>query len=203
MPSTVTIKQGHRIECSLVGFYSQDMTQDLALAPFSTDDVLLVTGKFQIVEDVLVSKIVHLPIDPSELPVFSILLNTTAVTIESPQIETNDITLTVEAKDYMDQDNITIRLECYHLKSAQHLIPTSSAVKIGSVLFISGKFMIVDDTYMVHLRSVNFVEYQKSSVNSINLKTSANLPWLNEAPVNESTTESVARTIASRVKTGR
>ncbi|CAG8744657.1 30457_t:CDS:2, partial [Racocetra persica] len=122
-------------------------------------------------------KIVYLPIDLSKLPVFPILINTIAIIVEPPQIEPDDITLTVEAKDYMNQDNVTIKLECYHLKSAQHLMPTSSVVKTGTVLFISSEFMIVDDTYMVHLRSINFVEYQKSNVNNVSLKKpSANLP---------------------------
>ncbi|CAG8812241.1 1910_t:CDS:2, partial [Racocetra persica] len=66
----------------------------------------------------------------------------TAVIVKPLQIEPDDITLTVEAKDYIDQDNTE------------------------AVFFISSEFMIVDDTYMVHFRSINFVEYQKSSLNN-------------------------------------
>lgn len=91
----------------------------------------------------------------------------TAIAIELPQVESDNVILTVETKDYMDQDYIIQKLECYHLRSAQHLTPTSSSIKIGSVLFISGEFMIVDDKYVVHLRSVNFTEYQKSGINII------------------------------------
>ncbi|CAG8800298.1 492_t:CDS:1, partial [Cetraspora pellucida] len=35
----------------LIGFYSQDKTQKSTLASFSTEDVILVTGKFRIIEN--------------------------------------------------------------------------------------------------------------------------------------------------------
>ncbi|CAG8481390.1 7730_t:CDS:2, partial [Scutellospora calospora] len=106
---------------------------------------------------IILSEVVHLTIDPSNLLIFPILINMTAVAIEISQIESDNIILTVETKDYVDQDYITQKLEYYHLKSAQHLAPTTSSVKAGSVLFIS-----------------------------INLKTLANLSWLNETPINKS-----------------
>ncbi|CAG8674031.1 9061_t:CDS:2, partial [Cetraspora pellucida] len=181
----------------LVRFYPQNKPQKSILASFAIDDVLLVTGKFRIIENVdeggkkypvlkvILFEIVHLTIDPSNLPVFPILINMTAVAIELPQVESDNIILTVETKDYVDQDYVTQKLECYHLKSAQHLAPTTSSVKVGSVLFISGELilMLIHDNYIVHLRTINFAESQKSGVN---LKTPANLPWLNETSTNKS-----------------
>ncbi|CAG8852130.1 837_t:CDS:1, partial [Racocetra persica] len=48
--------------------------------------------------------------------------------------------------------------------SAQHLTPTTSSVKVGSVLFISGELMliIIHDNYIVYLRIISFAKSQKS-----------------------------------------
>ncbi|CAG8474503.1 1629_t:CDS:2 [Scutellospora calospora] len=171
----------------LVGFYPQNQIQESALASFAAEDVLLVTDKFRIIENV--DKIVHLTINSSNLLIFPILINIMAITIELPQVESDNIILTIETKDYVDQDYITQKLECYHLKSAQHLASTTSSIKVGSVLFISRELtlMLTRDNYIVHLRTINFAESQKSGVN---LKTPANLPWLNETPTNKSNTKS-------------
>ncbi|KAF0559370.1 hypothetical protein F8M41_006124 [Gigaspora margarita] len=63
--------------------------------------------------------------------------------------------------------------------------------------------MIVDDTYVVLIRSIDFCEYQKLD---INLTNPVKILWLkesNEPMANKSSTEKVARTIASRVKNTR
>ncbi|CAG8814860.1 11343_t:CDS:2, partial [Racocetra persica] len=175
-------------------FYPQNKTQESVLASFATEDVLQVTGKFQIIENmdedgkkypVILSEVVHLAIDPSNLPIFPILINMTAVAVELPQIESDNIILAIETKDYVDQDYVTQKLEYCHLKSAQHLALTTSSVKVGSVLFISGELMLmmICNNYIVHLHTISFAETQKSGVN---LKTPTNLPWLNETPANKS-----------------
>ncbi|CAG8701535.1 25644_t:CDS:2, partial [Racocetra persica] len=146
------------------------------LVPFATEDVLLVTGKFWIIENIdedrkkysvlkiILSEVIHLAIDPNNLPIFPILINITAVTIELPQNESDNIILTVETKDYIDQDYVTQKLEYYHLKSAQHFTPTTSSVKVGSVLFISRELTltIIHDNYIIYLHTISFAKSQKS-----------------------------------------
>ncbi|CAG8840561.1 35236_t:CDS:2, partial [Racocetra persica] len=65
----------------LIGFYSQDKTQKSTLASFSTEDIIL-------------SEVVHLAIDPSNLPIFPTLINMTAIAIELPQVESDNVILT-------------------------------------------------------------------------------------------------------------
>ncbi|CAG8775085.1 3139_t:CDS:2 [Dentiscutata erythropus] len=80
----------------------------------------------------------------------------------------------------MDQDYTSLKLECYHPK----------------------KLLVDEDAFIVHLHNINFCKYQKP----INAKSLTNVPWLsglNEPPTNESSSEKVTKTIASRVKGGK
>ncbi|CAG8569957.1 17026_t:CDS:2 [Gigaspora margarita] len=201
----------------LIGFYSQDDdTPDPTLATFSSEDVLLVSGKFRFVEDIdetgrkfpilkiVLHHVVQLLIDPSDLPAFPLLINMTAIVLEPPRIDHDhdDVTLVVETKDFMDQDHTSLTLECYHQKTAQHLTPITTSAKKGSTLFMNGQLLVDEDSFVVHLRGVNFCEYQKPT----NAKNLTNLPWLHrldETPTNDSSAEKSTRTIASRVKGGR
>ncbi|CAG8744260.1 18790_t:CDS:2 [Dentiscutata erythropus] len=153
----------------LVAFYSTNKSDD-NLASFSTEDVLLVTEKFRII---ILSDIVYLDIDPVNLPKSTLLLNMTAVTKEAFAINEDHatISLTVETKYYLDQDNVTQEFECHHLVFAKHLAWVSSIVKKGSTIYISGELLLVEDTFVVHLRNLNFFEFPKS----VNMKAPANL----------------------------
>ncbi|CAG8734518.1 710_t:CDS:2 [Dentiscutata erythropus] len=130
-------------------------------------------------EDVLLivlHHVIQLTIDLTDLPAFPLLINMTAFVVELSQSESNDddISLVVETRDFMNQDHTVLKLKCYYLKSVQHLIPTTTSAKKGSTLFMNGELLIDDDyTFIVHLR------------------------------INESGTEKVMHTIASRVKGGR
>ncbi|RIB27306.1 hypothetical protein C2G38_2160916 [Gigaspora rosea] len=81
-------------------------------------------------------------------------------------------------RDFMDQDSVVLKLECYHLKSATHLFPTTNSLKKGTMLFLNA---------------------------TLNMKNLVILPWLSSSsdpPTNETDTDKVAitRTITSRVK---
>ncbi|CAG8499058.1 5925_t:CDS:1, partial [Scutellospora calospora] len=111
----------------------------------------------------------------------------------------DDIILIIETKDLIDQDYTTLKLECYYLKTAQHLIPTTTFAKKGSILFINGELLINKEAFIVYLHEVNFFEYQKP----INMKNLTNLLWLtslNKSLSNESNIEKDTRTIALQVK---
>ncbi|CAG8546274.1 26180_t:CDS:1 [Dentiscutata erythropus] len=118
----------------------------------------------------------------------------TAVALENAEINQTDIVIPIEMKDYMDQDNVIQIFKSYHLTNAQHLTRITSTVKKGSVMFIFGELILVDETFIIHLRSINFSEHQKLSVT---VKNPSNLPWQIEAPTNKSdTVENVSQTIA-------
>ncbi|CAG8812078.1 9323_t:CDS:2 [Gigaspora margarita] len=191
----------------LVAFYSNNQQN---MVSFSTEDVLLITGKFRLIEEtddegnmypilkITLTDAVPLNIDLINLPKFPLLINMTAVALENAEINQTDIIIPIETKDYMDQDNVIQTFKSYHLTNAQHLTCITSTVKKGSVMFISGELILVDETFIIHLRSINFSEHQKLSVTVKNL---SNLPWQIEAPTNKSdTVENVSQTIATRVK---
>ncbi|KAF0396427.1 hypothetical protein F8M41_010075 [Gigaspora margarita] len=184
----------------LVGFYSKDKyTQDptmSTLSTFLTEDVLFI----------VLHSVVCLAINPTDLPTFPLWINMAAVVTDFLRNDPDhDVVLfSVETKDFIDQDNV-LGLECYHLKLATYLTPTTNSLKKGSTLFMNGELLIVENTYVVHLHDINFCKYQKTTLNVKNLVT---LPWLsgsNDPPTNEDNTEKVTitRIIASRVKNGR
>ncbi|CAG8497973.1 910_t:CDS:1, partial [Scutellospora calospora] len=103
-----------------------------------------------------------------------------ATITEPPQNDPHheNILLSIETKDFIDQGNTVLKLECFHSRSAQHLTSTTTTIKKGSTLFMNSDLTIVDDTYVVHLYGMNFCEYQKSIINT---KNSTNLLWLNKS----------------------
>ncbi|CAG8790594.1 39460_t:CDS:2 [Gigaspora margarita] len=95
----------------LVGFYSHNEIQGPSLPSFSTEDVLMVTG--------------------NELPASPLLINMTAVALELSRNDPDHdiISLSVEMKDFVNQENTKLKFECYHARSAQHLTPTTTTLK--------------------------------------------------------------------------
>ncbi|CAG8764223.1 6732_t:CDS:2 [Dentiscutata erythropus] len=146
----------------LIAFYSNNQQN---MVSFSTEDVLLVTGKFHFIEEqdddgnsypilkITLTDAVPLNIDPVNLPKFPLLINMTAVALENAEINQTDIVILIETKDYMDQDNVVQTFRSYHLTNAQHLTRISTTVKRGSVMFISGELIMVDETFIIHLRT--------------------------------------------------
>ncbi|RIB25231.1 hypothetical protein C2G38_2166410 [Gigaspora rosea] len=76
-----------------------------SLPSFSTEDVLMVTGKFRFIENIILHDIVHLHIDPSELPASPLLINMTAVAMELSRNDSDHdiISLSIEIKGFVDQ----------------------------------------------------------------------------------------------------
>ncbi|KAF0552077.1 hypothetical protein F8M41_022683 [Gigaspora margarita] len=104
----------------------------------------------------------------------------TAIAIEASKNDSdyNIILLSVEMKNFVNQIDTELKFECYYPRSAQHLMPTNTSVKKGSILFINRELMIVDNTYDVLFHSINFCKYQKLD---INLTNPVKIPWLNES----------------------
>ncbi|KAF0411272.1 hypothetical protein F8M41_008207 [Gigaspora margarita] len=90
----------------------------------------------------------------------------TAIVLEPPRNDPDqdEITLTVETKDFMDQDHTSLKLEYYHPKSAQYLTPTSMTTKKGSALFMNGELLVDEDAFIVHLHVLISVNFQNQSI---------------------------------------
>ncbi|KAF0501468.1 hypothetical protein F8M41_019999 [Gigaspora margarita] len=117
----------------------------------------------------------------------------------------DDILFSVETKDFIDQDSIVLRLECYYLKLATHLVLITNSLKKRTMLFMNKELLIINNTYIAHLCSINFCEYQKAT---LSIKKPVILLWLSSSsnpPANEANTNKVSVThmITLRVKNSR
>ncbi|CAG8799433.1 5304_t:CDS:2 [Dentiscutata erythropus] len=95
----------------LKGFYPVNATQEFSIPSFEKEDIILATGKFRIVEyinekneklsalKIILSNIVHLDIEPDDLPKFSALVNIIAMVKEPPLINDDDGFMTVKTED--------------------------------------------------------------------------------------------------------
>ncbi|RIB13546.1 hypothetical protein C2G38_2098066 [Gigaspora rosea] len=125
------------------------------------------------------------------------MLNMTAVAQEEPVIDKEDVTIKVSSKNFIDQDYINIEMMCYYSVYARHLMNVINSVKKHSVIYINGELMITDDSNIVHIRSISFPEYQKSILSD---RDSIHLSWETNDKDNENKSNTVAQTIATRVK---
>ncbi|RIB21714.1 hypothetical protein C2G38_2175827 [Gigaspora rosea] len=171
----------------LVGFYSKDdYTQDptvSTLPTFSIKDILFVTGKFRFIEDtdnderelpilkIGLHSVVHLAISPSNLLAFPFLINMTAVVTNLPRNDPDhdDISFSVETKDFMDQENVDLGLECYHLKSATHLTPTTNSLKKGTLLFMNGELLDKERPKVTDLAIKALNQDQNSEIQNLSI----------------------------------
>ncbi|CAG8683995.1 12228_t:CDS:2, partial [Dentiscutata heterogama] len=190
----------------LKGFYLQNTSQELNLPTFEKEDVLLVTGKFRIIDHIedgnkvpalkmILNDLVPIKLDPNNVPSFPILVNMTAVVDDPPVIsDDKDVTMSVVMHDHVDQEPIKIPIECYYSALAPHLMRITEIIKKNSVLYINGELILYDNTNYVHVKSLSFPEGQKKES-----KTSAKPPWESDNS-SESSKPSAAKTIAARVK---
>ncbi|RIB13881.1 hypothetical protein C2G38_2144335 [Gigaspora rosea] len=197
------------LNVTLIGFYHDDAIQELSLPEFEEKDIVLATGNFRIIEGIdnenkkypilriILNDIVRFnSIDPNDLPAFPILINMTAITQEDPTIG-EDVTIKVLVKNFINQDYVNIEMICYHPVSTRHLMNVTTVVKRHTVLYINGELIITDDSNIVYIQSISFPEFQKITPISRNL---IELPWESKNQNDKTTQNTVAQTIAGRVK---
>ncbi|CAG8628616.1 13568_t:CDS:2 [Dentiscutata erythropus] len=194
----------------LIRFYPNNAIQELSLPEFENGDVVLVTGNFRIIESIdddnkkypilkiVLNDIVRFNnIDPNNIPAFPIMLNMTAVAQEEPVIDEEDVTIKVSSRNFIDQDYINIEVMCYYSVYAWHLMNVITSVKKHLVIYINGELMITDDSNIVHIRSISFPKYQNSILFA---RDSIHLSWETNDKDNENKSNTIAQTIATRVK---
>ncbi|CAG8521781.1 28678_t:CDS:2 [Dentiscutata erythropus] len=133
----------------LKSFYLINTTQEFSIPLFEKENIILATGKFRIVEyinekneklsalKIILSNIVHLGIEPDDLPKFSALVNMIAIVKEPPLINDDDGFMTVVMSNYIDQDQSETKIKCYYLATAPHLTRLTPAIKKNSILYIN------------------------------------------------------------------
>ncbi|CAG8468583.1 2847_t:CDS:2, partial [Scutellospora calospora] len=205
------IMNSHSLNSSLKiflkGFYSRNTTQEFSLPSFGKEDVVLVTGKFRVVEyineknetlsaiKIVINDLVHFGIELTNLPKFPALVCMTAIVQELPKVDGDDATMVVVMTDYMDQDSTSTQMNCYYLATAPHLMRVTRAIKKNSLLFINGEFLLYNNKIFVHVKNITFSGYQKSLENT---NTSAEIPWESELHNEPNKHVSFAETIAER-----
>ncbi|CAG8548916.1 15050_t:CDS:2, partial [Gigaspora rosea] len=123
-------------------------------------------------------------LDPENLPVFPIIINMIALVKEDPKINKKDVTITIIAKNYINQGDVYIDMICYHLTSTQHLMNVTIVVKKYSVVYVNEELILTDNSRIVHIQNLSFPEFQKESKDQVNADQC----------------NTVAHTIATRVK---
>ncbi|CAG8539932.1 3583_t:CDS:1 [Cetraspora pellucida] len=121
----------------------------------------------------------------------------TAVTQKEPVIDEEDVTIKVSSKNFIDQDYINIEMMCYYSVYAQHLMNVIASVKKHSVIYINRELIITDDSNIVHIQNISFSEYQNSILSA---RDSTHLSWKDKDKDDKNKSNTVAQTIATRVK---
>ncbi|CAG8560920.1 3251_t:CDS:2, partial [Cetraspora pellucida] len=191
----------------LKGFYPQDTSQEFGLTMFEKDNVILVTGKFRIVEyvnennekllalKILLNDVVCFDLDPSEIPKFPILINMTAVVQKPPTIKNNDALMAVTLTDYMDQERTVIEVDCYYSATAPHLTRLTPTIKKNSVLYISGEFILHDNKNYVYIKNMSYSDFQKSI---LDVNVSTKVLWQDKTQNEANKSISIAETLAAK-----
>lgn len=88
----------------------------------------------------------------------------TGVASDNPDIGDDKITLGLNAREYLDnQNNNSLSFELYHFPEDAHLLPISSKILCGSSLYITGYLSIIEDLFLIRITQVNFIESTHST----------------------------------------
>ncbi|CAG8706326.1 5375_t:CDS:1, partial [Dentiscutata erythropus] len=130
---------------------------------------------------------------PSNIPAFLVLINITVKVRQPPTIKDNNAIIVVAFTDYVDQDSFTIEINCHYLASAPHLIQITPTIKKNFILFICGEFISHNNNNYIHVRSMSFLDQQKTLLNLVNI------PWKTETSNETMKSQSITERIAARV----
>ncbi|CAG8594434.1 592_t:CDS:2, partial [Racocetra persica] len=99
-------------------FYPQNVPPEFNLTTFDVEDIILVTGKFHVIEyvnekneklpalKVIMNDLVHFDMDLNNIPKFPVLTNMTAVVQEPPRVTNDDVIMIIAMTDHKtDQPN--------------------------------------------------------------------------------------------------
>ena len=88
----------------------------------------------------------------------------TGVTSDNPEISEDKITLSLSAREYIDnKNNSSLSFELYHFPEDSHLLPISSKVSRGTSLYVTGYLSIIGELLLVKITQINFIESTSST----------------------------------------
>ena len=77
--------------------------------------------------------------------------------IEDHRLDDNTVKIKINSHEYDQGNNISMEFDVIHSLSEKHLTPTTTTVKRGSSMFISGNFKIIKETYSLQLTYISFI----------------------------------------------
>lgn len=86
------------------------------------------------------------------------------VASDNSEISDNKITLPLNAREYIDnQNNNSLSFKLYHFPEDAHILPISAKISRDFSLYITGHLSIIEDLLLVRITQINFIETHSSS----------------------------------------
>src|SRR5947208_14216210 len=67
------------------------------------------------------------------------------------ELDGETVKIEINTNEYDQQKNVSMEFDVVHNLSEKHLTPTTTTVKRGSSMFMSGNFRIIEETYSPQL----------------------------------------------------
>ena len=139
------------------------------------------------------SDICVLNLDEEDLPKSSLSVVLVGTASDNPEVNDDKITLNLNAREYIDnQNNKSLLFNLYHYPDDTYLLPITTKVSRGSLLYITGYLSLIGELFLVKLTQINFIENNRSS----SYKTS-NYAWEKKQVDNSPTQSTSAQSIPS------
>ncbi|CAI2199598.1 13384_t:CDS:1, partial [Funneliformis geosporum] len=108
---------------------------------------------------VVASDICILNLDEKNLPRSSLSVILIDTASGNSEIRTNKVTLDLNAREYIDnQNNSSLLFNLYHFSEDSHLLPITTKISRGTLLYVSGYLSIIEDLFLIRMTQINFIE---------------------------------------------
>ncbi|CAI2198558.1 7839_t:CDS:2 [Funneliformis geosporum] len=168
--------QNMNIYIYIVAFYPKDSVKDSDLEKFKKGDIIKVQGRFSIIKTevneskvklikVVASDICILNLDEEDLSRSSLSVILIDTASGNPKIRTDKVTLDLNAREYIDnQNNGSLLFNLYHFPEDSHLLPITTKISRGTLLYVSGYLLIIEDLFLIRMTQINFIESPYSTI---------------------------------------
>ena len=76
---------------------------------------------------------------------------------EDRELDDETVKIKINTNEYDQGKNVSMEFNVVHNLSEKHLTPTTTTVKRGSSMFMSGNFRIIEEIYSLQLTYMSFI----------------------------------------------
>jgi hypothetical protein len=98
-----------------------------------------------------------LNIYPEDINHTDLVLTMIGTATEDHKLDDETVKIKINTNEYDQGKNVSMEFDVVHNLSEKHLTPTTTTVKRGSSMFMSGNFKIIEETYSLQLTYMSFV----------------------------------------------